>query len=52
MPDFPRSLIAFQRHFPDEAACAAYLVAIRWPDGFRCPACGHDRACAQSWGGH
>ncbi len=44
MPDFPRSLIAFQRHFPDEAACAAYLAAIRWPDGFRCPACGHDRA--------
>ena len=44
MPDFPRSLIAFQRRFPDEAACAAYLAAIRWPDGFRCPACGHDQA--------
>jgi len=44
MPDFPRSLIAFQRRFADEAACAAYLAAIRWPDGFRCPACGHDRA--------
>lgn len=44
MPDFPRSLIAFQRRFPDEAACGAYLAAIRWPDGFRCPACGYDRA--------
>ena len=44
MSDYPRSLIAFQRRFPDDAACAAYLAAIRWPDGFRCPGCGHDRA--------
>ena len=29
MPDFPRSLIAFQRRFPDDAACAAYLAAVR-----------------------
>ena len=46
MSDFPRSLIAFQRRFADEAACVAYLVAQRWPEGFRCPACGHDRAWA------
>ena len=38
MSDFPRSLIAFQRRFGDEAACVAYLVAQRWPEGFRCPA--------------
>lgn len=44
MSDFPRSLIAFQRRFPDEAACATYLASLRWPAGFRCPACGHDRA--------
>src|SRR5512134_1437877 len=44
MPDFPRSILAFQRQFPDEAACAAWLSAARWPKGFRCPACGHDRA--------
>ena len=25
MSDFPTSLIDFQRRFPDEAACAAYL---------------------------
>lgn len=25
--------------FPDEAACAAYLERLRWPDGFRCPYC-------------
>ncbi len=46
MPDYPRSLVDFQRRFPNEAACADYLAALRWPEGFRCPACGHDRAWA------
>ena len=40
MADFPRSLNEFQKRFPDDAACAAYLAAKRWPDGFRCPRCG------------
>ncbi len=44
MADFPRSLPEFQRRFPDDAACAAYLAEARWPDGFVCPSCGHDRA--------
>jgi transposase-like protein len=39
MADFPRSLLEFQRRFPDDAACAAYLTKARWPDGFVCPAC-------------
>jgi ISXO2-like transposase domain/Transposase zinc-ribbon domain len=43
MIDFPRSLIEFQHGFPDERACAAYLADGRWPDGFRCPECGHDK---------
>jgi transposase-like protein len=43
MTEFPRSLIEFQRRFADEPACAAYLAAARWPDGFRCPACGHGK---------
>ena len=29
----------FQRVFPDDAACAAYLERLRWPDGFTCPKC-------------
>jgi len=37
---FPRSLPEFQRLFPDEAACAAYLERARWGDGFICPCCG------------
>ena len=31
--------------FPDDAACAAYLERLRWPDGFRCPHCG----AGESW---
>ena len=31
---FPRSRSEFQRLFPDEAACAAYLKRARWSDGF------------------
>lgn len=31
MADIPRSLIELQHRFPDEAACAAYLTAARWP---------------------
>jgi hypothetical protein len=38
--DFPGNLLEFQRRFPDNAACAAYLEKIRWRDGFACPTCG------------
>jgi IS1 family transposase len=31
----------FEKLFPDERACCAYLVARRWPDGVRCPRCGN-----------
>ena len=43
MADFPRSLVEFQRRFPHERACASYLAQARWPDGFRCPSCGHTK---------
>jgi len=38
-PSFPRSIVEFQRRFPDEAACRAYLFESRWPEGYRCPHC-------------
>ena len=41
-----RTLAEFQKEFPDEARCAAFLQARRWPDGFVCPACGKGRAVA------
>jgi hypothetical protein len=31
----------FEKAFPDEEACKAYLVARRWPQGVRCPRCGN-----------
>ena len=43
-PAFPASLPEFQQQFADEAACRQYLEACRWPDGFRCPRCGHGQA--------
>ena len=30
--------------FPDDASCAEYLARLRWPEGFRCPVCGGDKA--------
>lgn len=45
-PPFPTNLRQFQRQFATEAACQQYLAACRWPEGFRCPRCGHDRAYA------
>lgn len=44
MSEVPMSLLEFQRRFPDEAACAAWLVEARWPSGFRCPSCRHEKA--------
>src|SRR5437660_5598751 len=37
---FPTSLPEFQRAFPDDGACARYLEAMRWPNGFACQHCG------------
>jgi len=36
---FPHSLPEFQRLFPDDKACARYLLKLRWRDGFICPYC-------------
>lgn len=38
--DYPRDLLELERRFCDEAGCQAYLFALRWPQGFVCPACG------------
>lgn len=36
----PKTLLEFQRMFPDEEACYAYVMEHRWPQGFHCPHCG------------
>ena len=37
--DKPLSRTAFDRKFPDIAACARHLLTHRWPEGFVCPRC-------------
>jgi transposase-like protein len=41
--DFPKTLMEFDERFGTEVACREYLMRLRWPGGFRCPKCGHDR---------
>lgn len=38
------SFFEFQERFQTEEACFRHLQKLRWPDGFRCPACGHTQA--------
>jgi transposase-like protein len=38
--DYPRTYREFAARFPDEEACSQFLEALRWPQGFICPACG------------
>jgi len=40
MPYFPKTLMEFQQYFPNEEACVRHLLRIRWPEGFKCSACG------------
>lgn len=39
---FPSSIRDFQKLFPDDAACAAYLEKAQWPNGFICRHCSHN----------
>ena len=39
MEDFPKSLTEFRDRFTTEESCIDYLILLRWPDGFECPAC-------------
>lgn len=40
------TLPEFDRLFPDEVVCKAYLASQRWPDGVRCPRCGNEKVYA------
>jgi transposase-like protein len=52
MEDYPKTVLEFQKRFATEEACIEYLEQIRWPDGFRCPRCGHDHAWVMKRGLH
>ena len=40
----PGSQLEFEERFSTEEDCIEYLRGQRWPQGFRCPRCGADRA--------
>src|ERR671932_239470 len=42
--DLPTDLPSFQARFGTDEQCREYLFKARWPEGFRCAACGHDDA--------
>ncbi len=39
MEDYPRNVLELEDRFPAEEACREYLLRLRWPEGFICPAC-------------
>ncbi len=42
--DYPRTIQEVEERFSSEEGCRAYLVSLRWPDGFRCPHCQGSKA--------
>lgn len=44
MVDYPQTVLELTDRFREEAACRAYLEAVRWPEGPRCPFCPQSRA--------
>jgi len=39
MSDYPQTVLELRDQLADEQACREYLAKLRWPTGFRCPAC-------------
>src|SRR3954467_2719319 len=44
--DLPEDMPSFLAWFGTDEQCREYLFQARWPEGFRCAACGHDDAYA------
>jgi transposase-like protein len=44
--DLPEHMPSFLARFGTDEQCREYLFKVRWPDGFRCAACGHGEAYA------
>ncbi len=52
MEDYPRNLLEFEERFATDEACRDYLCQLRWPEGFRCPRCGDNKAWMTGRGLH
>jgi transposase-like protein len=50
MEDYPKNLLELERQFSTEEACRQYLYVLRWPNGFRCPRCSHEKGWGSSDG--
>ena len=44
MEDYPRTLMEFEDRFTTEESCRDYVYQLRWPNGFSCPRCEHQKA--------
>ncbi len=43
MADYPKTLMEFEKQFANEKSCREYIYKLRWPDGFSCLRCGHEK---------
>lgn len=46
MEQYPKTLLEFEKQFASEEACQEYIYQLRWPEGFKCPRCNHQKAWA------
>jgi len=44
MEEYPKTVMEFEQQFNTEQACIEYLFKLRWPQGFQCIKCGHNKA--------
>lgn len=44
MENYPKTLFEFEAQFSTEEECHDYLFQLRWPNGFCCPRCSHEKA--------
>lgn len=41
--EYPRNQMELEKVFPTEDKCIEYLIAIKWPQGYKCKKCYHDK---------
>lgn len=44
LPNFPDNRLELEEQFRTQEQCLDYLFGLRWPNGFICPKCGHQKA--------
>lgn len=44
MEDYPENIMEFEERFSTEESCRDYLFNLKWPNGFRCARCEHEKA--------